>query len=79
MQKLYTTCAEAIRDCYWLEGYAVYAYWLDRDGCPAAVKPYDGIYTMFAEWGGYTIAQDEDSAWVTICKILGKPRGVNFK
>lgn len=79
MDKVYITCADAIRDCYFLENHQVYAYWLDRDGCPVAVKPYDNVYSMFGEWGGYVISSSEDEAWEKLCKVLCKPRGSQFK
>ena len=79
MDKLYALCADAIRDCYFTVGQQVYAYWLDRDGSPVAVKPYDAVYPMYGEWGGYVIAEDEEIAWEKVCTILCKPRGASFK
>lgn len=79
MEKLYSICAEAIRDCHYLEDSQVFCYWVDKDGCPVAVKPYDGIYNLYGDWGGYVIGKTEDLAWDSVCRILGKPRGVHFK
>jgi hypothetical protein len=76
MNKLYGVCSDAIRDSYGLEGYDVYAYWLSVSGDVVEVKLYDGIYPMFGEWGGYTIAKSEVEAWEIICNILNKPRDI---